>query len=76
MKVFIWASLDGLTDRYHSDGGCVVVAEDLEAARAAIKEAAPMCEKAKTTEPGQVYSLAEGEKGGVRVFIFPNSGCC
>jgi hypothetical protein len=75
MKIFIWNSVECLTDNKHNGGGCAVVANDLEAARAALLET-----------PGVLYCCdalydapdweADVESDEIKVFIFPDAGCC
>lgn len=67
MRMFVWEYIGGLTDRWHSGGGLMVVAETVERAR----EIAP---GNTSGEPDAVYEL-EGEPEE-KVFIFPDSGCC
>jgi hypothetical protein len=82
MKIFIWSNLMKVSRRYHSEGGLVVVAESLEAAREIIREQvdAPKdvhskaldCD-AKTTEPDEVFDVGEAKE---YFCVFPNAGCC
>ena len=67
MKLFIWESLDGLTDSYHDGGGLVVVAEDLDKAKT-------MNEAIGDNLPDKVYDLKG--KNEEAVYVFPDSGCC
>lgn len=67
MKLFIWDYLCELTDSYHNGGGLVVVAEDLDKAKAlngAIGD----------NPPDRVYDLKG--KNEEAVYVFPDSGCC
>ena len=68
MKMFLWQSLDGLTDSYHDGGGLAVVAESLE-------RAWEMVPAAKGHDPDKTYKLA-GSKLQEESFIFPDAGCC
>ena len=75
MKLFIWRNLRQVTDRYHDDGGVVVVAETLQAARALI----PRVVRDGDTEMAIGAPDAEYELRGSdtpRAFVFPDSGCC
>jgi hypothetical protein len=67
--------VEELTQNFHDRGGCAVVANDLEAARAALLET-----------PGVLYVCGalheppdwEADVGSdeTKVFIFPDAGCC
>lgn len=73
MKVFIWNNINELTDNYHSDGGLVVVAKDLERAHElARNEGVEFAEDelAPTIEYNTDDFVEE------KVFIFPDAGCC
>ena len=75
MRIFIWQEVSCLTTNEHDRGGCAVVANDLEAARAALLET-----------PGVLYGCdalseppdweADVESDEIKVFIFPDAGCC
>jgi len=82
MQAFIWKSTSNVSDNYHDDGGLIVVAESLEAARALIvasshgeqyrREVPPEC-GALTEAPDITLHLVSGEP---RLVVFPNAGCC
>lgn len=67
MKIFIFEGVDGLTNSYHDGGGLVIVAKDLDEARAINPAIAKI-------QPDMTYEL----KGDAvsREYIFPDSGCC
>lgn len=69
MKAFVWKSVCNLTDNYHDGGGCLVIAESLEAAR---KLLPPEC-GAQEEQPEKEYDISSDKE---EVFIFPNAGCC
>ena len=71
MKVFVWEYLSHVSDRYHEGGGCAVVAEDLQKAKAIAMEKGVQFEE--NDEP-VVYELKDSVED--RVFIFPDAGCC
>jgi hypothetical protein len=77
MKLFIWKSVRNLTENYHSDGGLVVVAKDLDDARIFLKNhlnyAEADCE-AFTTDPDATYELANNHINAF--YVFPDAGCC
>ena len=74
MKLFVLYAAQ-VSARYHSDGGMVVVASDLRAAKALVATEAP--DAAVSDEEWKSatrYDLAGNPKPSVRVF--PNAGCC
>jgi hypothetical protein len=80
VNVYIWEDLDELTTNWHSDGGLVVVADDLEMARHLMRNKGegwwPLpdgCE-AFNKDPDRTIPCADTEP--VAVFVFPNAGCC
>jgi hypothetical protein len=79
MKAFIWKYVKGLTGCYHDEGGCVVVCERLDAARALLR-AQPWVKEGCTahTEPPDVILDLDltSPESFERVFIFPDAGCC
>ena len=74
MKVFIWETIQELTDSYHSDGGLVVIAESVDVALAEAMKLGVVFSKEEEQIPDKVYELAGDAKPDV--FIFPNAGCC
>lgn len=72
MKVFIWDNVAELTERYHSMGGLVVIAPDLETAK---KNAEGEGVKfAEDEEPVQVLTVSDVVEQ--EVYLFPDAGCC
>lgn len=66
---------DQVSGDYHSDGGMVVVAKDLQAAKALVASEAPYAAITDEEWEGATrYDLAGDPKPTVRVF--PNAGCC
>jgi hypothetical protein len=76
MKLFLWNNIDNVYDRYHSDGGVVIVADDLATARSLIPRARVRFEEGPQIigDPDAVYEIAGDAQ--TAVFIFPNAGCC
>lgn len=68
MTLFLWENVDDLTDRYHSDGGLVIVAKSLDRAR----ELMPVV---RGIEPDKSFKLV-GRAIQEEVTVFPNAGCC
>ena len=87
MKVIILEYVNQLTSRYHSDGGLVIIAKDLERA----KEMFPLGEipssrwnsdekdfvRPTEEEWGKaiIYDL-KNDNEEERYFVFPDAGCC
>lgn len=73
MRLFIVEAVEKLTTREHSGGGLVVIAEDLEAAKAA---AAPEVDQVTDDEwaAAKVFELAGTAEPGL--WVFPDAGCC
>lgn len=77
MKVFIWQRIQELTDNYHSDGGLVVVAANLQrAVELAEAEGVKFSKEEDYDEltPTNVYNTDDSTEE--KVFIFPDAGCC
>jgi hypothetical protein len=74
MKLFIWKRVNELTDRYHDNGGCAIVAESLESARELFRKAEPELNCGLLhKEPDFESEVSAAEP---RLFIFPDAGCC
>ena len=69
-KVFIWNNVDNLTDRYHSEGGLVVIADNLQDAGILAMEKGVRF----NDETPTVYELKDTVED--KVYIFPDAGCC
>ena len=69
-KVFIWNNIDNLTDRYHSEGGLVVIADNLQDAGILAMEKGVRF----NDETPTVYELKDTVED--KVYIFPDAGCC
>lgn len=74
MKIFVLEHVEQVSGNYHSDGGLVVVARDIEEAKKLVErewECKPTDE-----EWGQamVYELKEGYE--TKCYVFPDAGCC
>lgn len=75
MNVYIWNRLDRVTTNWHAEGGIVVVADSLDAARAlAAAEIKVENPDVLTSLPDHTYAIA-GEAES-RVVVFPDAGCC
>ena len=72
MKVFIWQRVYKCSNNYHSEGGVVVIAEDVDTA-IGIANMEEGCEIEHGTEPDYEVETTSTER---KVFIFPDAGCC
>lgn len=70
MSIYVWESVGGVSDSYHDGGGVVVVAPDLESARALLPEECT----ARAKDPDAIYSVNGDPES--RAFLFPDAGCC
>lgn len=71
VKLFVWERVDQLTTNWHPEGGLVIIAESLDAARELIKDRVKC--GALTKDPDYTTSVYGKEE---KVFIFPDAGCC
>ena len=69
-KVFIWNIVADLTNNYHSSGGLVVIADNLQDAGILAMEKGVRF----NDETPTVYELKDTVED--KVYIFPNAGCC
>lgn len=70
MKVFVWSNVSQLTNNYHSGGGLVVFAENLDRAmKLAVEQG--------VTFDGETLDDVRDVDGGVEaVYVMPDAGCC
>lgn len=81
MKAFVWHRVENATSNFHNEAALLVIAADLDAARALIAArevtddwGEPGACEALTKEPSAVYDLADEPEP--RVWVFPDAGCC
>lgn len=72
MRVFIWEKVNQCSNNYHSEGGVVVIADNLKRA-VEIANQVQGCDIQSSEMPDDVYSIIADEE---KVFIFPDAGCC
>ena len=77
--MFVWENVSyGLTCNYHSGGGCVVIADNKEAALKLLSQPEmrvdPKCE-VFTTDPSYSAPM-DSDAIEDKVFLFPDAGCC
>lgn len=74
MKVIIFEYVCELTDRYHDDGGLVIIAKDIESAKALISKDKYIRPTKEEWEKAIIYDLKDEVEE--RYFVFPDAGCC
>lgn len=74
MKIFILERIDQVSYSYHSEGGLVIIAKDLEQAKEIIKEDENIKPTKEEWDSAIVYELKDIEKPGY--YTFPDAGCC
>ena len=74
MKLFLLVRVEKCTDQYHTDGGLVIVARDIEAAKELLKSDTNINISDDEWKYVITYELAK--KYTQEFFIMPDSGCC
>lgn len=74
MKMFIFERLNCVSDRYHSQGGLVVIAKDREHVMELIKDYEDIIITKDEWKEVITYDLKNQEEP--KLFIFPDAGCC
>lgn len=74
MKIFIFEDVNQVSNRYHSEGGLVIVARDTYHVEELIKDYDCIVIEKEDWEKVVVYDLAGYVES--KVFIFPDAGCC
>ena len=72
MNLYVWKNVEKVSGNYHDEGGIMVIADTLDAARELIKASAPEGCGAVTEEPDPVRKC----DGPETVLVFPDAGCC
>lgn len=83
MRLFIWERVKHATNNWHTEGGLVVMAENLEKAREELHVyGVPVDCEAFASDPDYSYQIADPNEGTTQaeqpgvVAVFPDSGCC
>jgi hypothetical protein len=85
MKAFLWLGLDRVSDRFHSGGSILVVAENIERAREIsffetstfnIENDLYEEKKIKIDTPEKPDAIFESDLTEEKIWIFINAGCC
>lgn len=74
MKIIIFEHVEELTERYHCDGGLVIIAKDIERAKELISKDEYIKPTQEEWENALIYELKNEEEE--RYFVFPDAGCC
>lgn len=83
MYAYLWTDTAPVSDHYHDGGGLLIIAYDIEAARALwlsgeVEKQFPTDsddrEAATENLPARVWQVPSGTTP--EVFTFPDSGCC
>lgn len=74
-RIFIWEYCNNVTEAYHTGGGVMIIADDLETARKNWIEEEKLedCELL-TDDPDETYELNGRPEN--KIIIFPDAGCC
>jgi hypothetical protein len=70
--MFVWEYVSGLTNNYHDGGGCLVIADSMEAARSLLISSGAKSGLVGIC-PDYTASVDAIED---KVIIFPDAGCC
>ena len=71
MKLYMWGNLPALTDRYHDDGGLVIITDrDPNKVWRDYSSKGPLRELPEADTTMEVISDKE------QVWVFPDAGCC
>jgi len=72
VKLFLWERLADVSSNWHTGGGLVVVAKDLDAAIALARQD----EYIKVTQEDKPDFECNTDATEEKVFVFPDAGCC
>lgn len=85
MIAYLWDDINHVSDAYHNNGSVLIIAADLDTARAAwvsrTDSAERLLEKdeirqAIDGEPTRTWKLAARPKVDPEIFTFPDAGAC
>ena len=74
MNLYIFEGLQNVSGNWHSGGGCVIVARDIESAKIFAEDTEYLEISDEDWKYVVVYELAEDCEA--KVYIFPDAGCC
>lgn len=73
-NIFIFERIGQLSYNYHSEGGLVIIAKDIDEAKEIIKVDKNIQPTEEDWKEVKVYKLKEEVES--RYFTFPDAGCC
>jgi hypothetical protein len=89
MKLYIWEDVSHVSSSWHDEGGVVVIAEDLDAARSKVRDYCAQFLPEEGEERGVLLATVDADlakdPGAAlvvdpatepRLWVFPNAGCC
>lgn len=74
MKIFIFSRIDKCSYNYHSEGGLVIIAHDVDSAKELISTNDSIIITDEEWNDVEIFELAE--KVSERCWVFPDAGCC
>tara|TARA_R110000868_G_scaffold203969_8_gene451962 strand:- start:2413 stop:2637 length:225 start_codon:yes stop_codon:yes gene_type:complete len=74
MKIFIFENVAECSGNYHSDGGAVIIAESIEAAKELIADISEFEPTDEEWENVEMFNISDVTKP--KYWIMPNAGCC
>lgn len=74
MKIFLWKRLEHVGERWHEEGGLVVVAHSIECAIEIATSNGVVV--SIDNKPDAEYEIDVVDPVGEAIFIFPDAGCC
>lgn len=74
MKVFIFNCIDEVSNSYHSGGGLVIIAEDIEHAKNVIGKDKYINPTEDDWKDVEVFELKK--KTEPKYWVMPDAGCC
>jgi len=74
MKIFVFKRIDKCSDRYHEEGGLVIIAKDVEHAKELLKTDKSIEVTDKEWETVESFALADNVEP--KFWAMPDAGCC
>ena len=74
MKIFIFENIGNVSSNYHPEGGLVIIADDIDAAKELIKSNPSIIITDNEWEGVESFELAELVEP--KYWVMPDAGCC
>jgi len=74
MKIYIFNEIEQVSCNYHSNGGLVIIAKDIEHAKEVISVDSDVQPTENEWKSVEVYDLAENVEP--KFWVMPDAGCC